>query len=76
MRNDVAELLADLDEQLENVAAIALAAGLGADATAAEVVARVGEMRGALVGWATDAPRSADALDALADRLATEAGRA
>lgn len=75
-QDDVAELLLDLDEQLENVAAIALAAGLGADATAAEVVARVGEMRGALVGWATDAPGSADALDALADRLATEAGRA
>ena len=75
-QDDVAELLVDLDEQLENVAAIALAAGLGADATAAEVVARVGEMRGALVGWATDAPGSADALDALADRLATEAGRA
>lgn len=43
-QDDVAELLLDLDEQLENVAAIALAAGLGADATAEEVVARVGEM--------------------------------
>lgn len=55
---------------------IALAAGLGADATEEEVAKRVGEMRGALVGWATDAPGSADALDALADRLATEAGHA
>jgi len=48
-QDDVAELLLDLDEQLENVAAIALAAGLGADATAEEVAARVGELRGALV---------------------------
>lgn len=37
-----AQLMADLYT-------IALAAGLGADATAAEVAARVGEMRGALV---------------------------
>lgn len=44
-QDDVAELLLDLDEQLENVAAIALAAGLGADATAEEVAARVGELR-------------------------------
>lgn len=43
-QDDVAELLLDLDEQLENVAAIALAAGLGADASAEKITVRVGEM--------------------------------
>lgn len=39
-----AALLDDVDELLENVTNIALAAGLPATATPAEVVARVGEM--------------------------------
>lgn len=42
--DDMAELLDDLDEQLENVATIATAAGLPADASAEEVVARVKEL--------------------------------
>lgn len=84
VRDDVARLLDDVDA----LTTIALAAGLGADASAAEVAARVGEMRGALVAIGRYdefdrkrlAPTAhayghhAEAVD-FARRLAEEAGR-
>lgn len=66
-------LLDDVDAVTTTLTTIATAAGLPADASAEEVVARVGEMRSALVQLYTS-----DGFDVpmhLARRLAEEAGR-
>lgn len=79
-------LLDDVDAVTTTLTTIATAAGLPADASAEEVVKRVGEMRGALIaiGRYDEADRKratahayghhAEAVD-LARRLAEEAGR-
>jgi hypothetical protein len=68
----------DATDELRVWAALTEAAGLPASATPAEVVARVGEMREALVALGSRGQRgTTDELEAwtLARRLASEAGR-
>lgn len=72
---DMDARFASADEAIER---IALAAGLPATATPAEVVARVGEMRGAAVAVVRCVGydlTTARAIDRLRAALASEAGR-
>ena len=65
-------LLDDVDELLENAHAVALAAGLPATATPAEVVEKVKAMHSVLLTLHKSVMKD---VDDLAARLASEAGR-
>ena len=77
-RSDVERRICQVEEAEAYLAHVAVAAGLPATATPAEVVARVGEMRGAAVAVVRCVGydlTTARAIDRLRAALASEAGR-